>query len=258
MQPTAMLLFALLGFTVGLIGTLVGAGGGFLLVPILIFLMPNEPSNHITAISMAVVLGNAVSGTIAYARMRRVDFKYGIRFAMAAMPGAFLGAYATSLLPRAVFDRAMAGMLVVIAAYLLWRSTHPLPKQSDHDFRLDPAKFKQGCAVSAGVGFASSILGIGGGIIHVPALIYMLGYPVHIATATSHFVLALTSLAAVAEHVVHQSYAENFSTAIVMAVGAIAGAQSGARLSSRVKGPIIVRVLAVAQIIAGLRIITRG
>src|SRR4051812_45986240 len=95
--------FLLLGFLIATLGTLVGAGGGFLLVPILLFLMPGEDPDRITAISMAVVFFNALSGTIAYARMRRIDFKSGTRFALAALPGAALGAWATVYFPRLWF-----------------------------------------------------------------------------------------------------------------------------------------------------------
>src|SRR6185295_1618467 len=66
-----------LGLLVGAFGTLIGAGGGFILVPILLLMYPNETSERIASISLAVVFFNAFSGSLAYARMKRIDYKSG-------------------------------------------------------------------------------------------------------------------------------------------------------------------------------------
>jgi uncharacterized membrane protein YfcA len=94
-----------------------------------------------------------------------------------------------------------------------------------------------GLALSAAVGFLSSLLGIGGGIIHVPAMVQLLHIPAHIATATSLFVLALTSLTGSVTHAL------------------IAGAQGGAVLSAILRGSLIVRLLALALGLVGLRLV---
>src|SRR5919109_5440665 len=97
-------LLTLLGGAIGTYGTLIGAGGGVFLVPTLLVLYPQESPNTIASISLAVVFFNAASGTVAYARMRRIDYRAGLLFAAATVPGAVLGAYATSLLSRQLFD----------------------------------------------------------------------------------------------------------------------------------------------------------
>src|SRR5262245_66614197 len=103
------------GFIFGTVGTLIGAGGGFLLVPILLLLDPQMPPQVVTGISLAVVFFNAASGSLAYARMGRIDYKGGIAFAIAALPGAVAGAYVTSHIPRRVFD-GIFGCLMVAAS----------------------------------------------------------------------------------------------------------------------------------------------
>src|SRR6266700_980875 len=103
-----------LGILIGAFGTLIGAGGGFLLVPILLILYPNENTELITSISLAVVFFNALSGSWAYSRMKRVDYKSGIIFAIATIPGAILGAISTAYLPRHAFDISFG--IVMIAA----------------------------------------------------------------------------------------------------------------------------------------------
>ena len=81
----------LLGVVVGAYGTMIGAGGGFVLVPLLIILYPDLSPEAVTSISLAVVLLNALSGSVAYARQRRIDYKAGAIFATATVPGAAVG-----------------------------------------------------------------------------------------------------------------------------------------------------------------------
>jgi uncharacterized membrane protein YfcA len=107
---------------VGAFGTLIGAGGGFILVPILLLLYPNEKTELITGISLAVVFFNALSGSLAYSRMKRVDYKSGIIFSLATIPGAILGAISTAYVPRRVFD-LIFGILMTAGAAFLWIST---------------------------------------------------------------------------------------------------------------------------------------
>jgi uncharacterized membrane protein YfcA len=81
------LLLIPLGFLLGAFGTLIGAGGGFVLVPVLLFLYPDEDPATITSISLAVVFFNALSGSLAYARQKRIDYRTGLAFAAAASRG---------------------------------------------------------------------------------------------------------------------------------------------------------------------------
>src|SRR5262252_1632625 len=185
-----------IGFIIGTIGTLIGAGGGFLLVPILLLLDPHMAPDVVTGISLAVVFFNAASGSVAYARMGRINYRAGIIFALAAVPGAVIGVYLTSLIPRRVFDAIFGLLMLGAAAYLM---ITPQTKRTEECG--DTPNLWLGAAISLGVGFLSSLLGIGGGIIHVPALTHALKFPVHTATATSHFVLAITALIATAIHI---------------------------------------------------------
>ena len=255
-----------LGFGVATLGTLVGAGGGFLLLPILMALNPTENPDHLTAVSLAMIFANALSGTVAYIRMKRVDYRSGVAFMLAALPGAYFGAKASSLIDRVLFDRVLGSALVVLASFLLFRAyvarlraaRGPSAASEHGRFRPSNGAVAKGSLLSTLVGFLSSLLGIGGGIIHVPALIYLLGFPVHIATATSHFVLACTSGIAVFEHIQDGSYVGYEKLVFFVATGALCGAQLGARLSPRVKGQTIMVGLAFALILAGGRMVIRS
>src|SRR5579875_3625842 len=79
-----------IGFCVGVFGTLIGAGGGFLLVPLLVVLEPQWSTQTVTAFSLAVVTANALAGSLSYARLRRIDLASFPIFAAAAIPGGFI------------------------------------------------------------------------------------------------------------------------------------------------------------------------
>ncbi|MBP1700797.1 MAG: sulfite exporter TauE/SafE family protein [Deltaproteobacteria bacterium] len=103
-------------------------------------------------------------------------------------------------------------------------------------------------------GFVSSLLGIGGGIIHVPVLIHLLNFPVHIATATSHFVLVVMAFVGTCVHILMGAFSHGIRRTACLAVGVLIGAQLGAYLSNRVHGDWIVRGLAIALGFVGVRI----
>jgi uncharacterized membrane protein YfcA len=261
-----------LGFIVGAYGTLIGAGGGFVLVPILALLYPAESSEVLASISLAVVFFNALSGSLAYAGMGRIDYRSGILFALATIPGAILGALATSFLSRRVFDGVLGLLLVAGAVGLLWggegrqrrpgsHALWPLTRtlvEADgtrHTYSYDVGL---GLTVSLVVGFLSSLLGIGGGIVHVPVLTHLLGFPVHIATATSHFVLAVMALVGTLVHIFTGVFSHGVRRTLALAVGVLLGAQLGARLSTRVRGAWIMSGLAIALGFIGVRVLLQA
>src|ERR1700676_2091070 len=197
------------GFIIGIFGTLIGAGGGFILVPILILSYPGLSPETITAISIVIVAANAISGSIAYARSGRIDFKAGLLFALYTIPGSILGVLTTQFIPRNLFNILFGILLVALSAFLLFRHNKtPTPVAVDESKRrwkhhsLTDASGKsynytynqtRGILISIFVGYLSPVLGIGGGIIHVSALVQWLQFPVFVATATSHFILAIMS-----------------------------------------------------------------
>jgi len=239
-----------IGLLVGAVGTLVGAGGGFLLAPVLLVLYPHDSPQTLTSISLAAVCANSTSGSIAYLRQRRVDVRNGLIFGAAAMPGAIGGALVVDFVPRTAFDAIMAAALGTVAIWLALSGRKARP------VREGPVPVARGVALSAVVGFVSSFLGIGGGVFHVPLLVMALGYPTHVATATSHFVLALMSGGAVVTHAIQGSYhvGHGLRRALVLAVTLAIGAQVGARASVRVPALAIERLLAVALLLVAVRL----
>jgi uncharacterized membrane protein YfcA len=234
---------------------------------VLLILYPHDSPETLTAISLVVVFFNASSGSAAYARLRRTDYRSGMLFALATLPGAVGGALVVSYAPRRLFDALMAGVLLVLALWLLTGTRSRTPRKA---FRGSPRVFRdadgllydyvvpvrRGVLYSLGVGFASSFLGIGGGVIHVPLLVRALGFPTHVATATSHFVLAWMSGVAVITHALTGSFSHGHGLhrAAALSIGVVVGAQVGARISRRVSGTAIQQLLAVALAALAVRL----
>ncbi|MEO8721806.1 MAG: sulfite exporter TauE/SafE family protein [Ginsengibacter sp.] len=263
----------LIGFLIGTLGTLIGAGGGFILVPLLIILRPDFTSETITAISMVVVACNAISGSVAYMRTKKIDYKAGIIFALCTIPGSIFGVLTTKIIPRGLFDLIFGFVLIALALFLFfkggkketvdkpskihkgWIHRHLVDKWGqNYDFSYD---LKLGMILSLFVGYFSPLLGIGGGIIHVPAMTEWLLFPVHIATATSHFILAIMSTVSVIVHYLQGNYNDPLIMKIVigLVIGVVPGAQLGAYFSRRMNGKYIIKALAISIGIVGIKIL---
>lgn len=248
-----------LGFLVGAYGTLVGAGGGSVLVPILLMTLPGESPATITAIALAVVFFNAYSGTIAYMRLGRIDYRAGMLFTVAGLPGAVLGTLLVHHMPRSLFDPLFGLLLVGIGGFLMASPVGAArPPASHESLARIHTRMLVGSVGSAYIAVLSSLLGIGGGIIHVPFLIRGLQMPPHIATATSHFVLTFMALTATGTHIVMGEFEAGLAPTLSLAIGVMMGAPLGAALSARLQGSLIVRLLALALCLVGLRLLVRA
>ncbi|HWO72625.1 MAG TPA: sulfite exporter TauE/SafE family protein [Dehalococcoidia bacterium] len=264
-------LLVLLGAVIGAFGTIIGAGGGFVLVPVLLLLYPDDQPELIASISLAVVFFNALSGTVAYARQRRIDYLAGNAFALATLPGAVAGAFAVRFFARGSFDGVFALVLALASATLLVRLPLPIVQRRHRkgevtrqitDAAGDTYAYSynliQGLAVSLAVGFMSSLLGIGGGIIHVPAMILLLRFPAHLATATSHYVLMWSALAGTVVHLAAGHLDGGYGRVAALSVGVLAGAQIGARLSQRLRTEVLRRLLSLALIAVAARLMLKA
>ncbi len=258
-----------LGLVIGAYGTMIGAGGGFLIVPILLLAWDLPPAQA-AGTSLVVVFLNAVAGSIANARHKRIDFRSGLWFAGATLPGAVAGAFLSQYFSGRAFALTFGTMLFLVALLLMWKpvraerslgsegvgGTRRILRDSAGNSFSWSFSLPIGMAVSFGIGFLSSALGIGGGIFHVPAMIHMLFFPAVIATATSQFILAFSSLVGGVTHVSLGNVL--FGPATLMGIGVVGGAQVGSAISRRIKGALIVRLLSIALFIVAARLLMRG
>jgi uncharacterized membrane protein YfcA len=271
LSGTPLVLFLVaVGFLAGSYGTLVGIGGAVVLTPVLLLLYPQAQPEALTSITMGIVFLNALSGTTAYARQRRIDYRNGIFFALATVPGTIFGVWTLQYLPQRVFA-VIFGIMLLIFSALIWlrpktRAAPQAVSGSSTSVLVDRngEKFVYSCnrplgvALSFGVGFIAGLLGIGGGILHVPMLIYVLCFPEHIATATSHFILVFTGLTGTLTHAASGTYVQSWHILLWIALGVIPGAQLGAWLSPKIKGLMLIRLLVLALVLAGVRLVVVG
>jgi uncharacterized protein len=254
--------FALLGLgaAVGIVTGVFGLGGGFLLTPMLIFI--GVPASVAVASSANQLVGASLSGVIGYWRRGAVDFKMGIIMMLGGLAGSALGVLLFTLLKQlgqieltisllyvAVLG-TLGGLMIVESARALLRQRRRAPvrrKLHQHNWmhglplktRFRRSKLYISALLPAGlgviVGILSGILGIGGGFVLVPAMIYILGMPTAVVPGTSLFQIILvaanvTFLQAYSNHTV------DAVLALVLLFGGVIGAQIGARFGTRLRG----------------------
>jgi len=245
--------FVLAGLAAGAYGTLVGVGGGLLIVPLLLFVgfSPKDAAGT----SMVVVFANALSGSISFLRRGVVAPGIGTAFALVGLPGVVLGAFLDQLIPRLALALVFGIFLVLMAARLFWNPFAGIRDEPQAD-SVTPARRGFALVLAVIAGFLASSFGIGGGVVYVPTLTYVLRYPVHVATATSTFAIALTALFGSVSHAYYHDV--HWSAAAALAVGAVGGAQLGAALAPRVRSKPLLRLFAVAVLLSGVLLIARA
>ena len=236
----------------GVIASLVGIGGGVIFIP-LFNLYLGLPIEDAIGTSMFTIIFTSLSGTLYYLKEKRVDYKTGLLMEITTIPGAIIGAATTEILPETVLKTIFFSFLFFSGFKLMVKKD--MERSSNFTFKRFGLKFlnigwekrfvdSQGkewsyfvniplmliCGFFAG--FISGLLGIGGGTLKVPILTIILGMPVHIATATSTFMILITSTSGGATHF----YLGHVRLEIVLvaATGAVIGAQIGPRLNVKV------------------------
>jgi uncharacterized membrane protein YfcA len=269
MNSIEALLVFVLGFAVGVPSSMVGLGGGIIIVPALIILF-QVPAQNAIAISLVAILGTTVSSTLGYMRHKAVDYKLGLLYDILDVPGIVLGAYITTFLPENVLAGICGAFILFITIMLIRSKRKPespvtIPGESEtrewNRIRVD----HKGRAVSYALknpllalgssfvgGIVTGLAGLGGGITDVSSMI-LLGIPTHIAVASSEFAMAITNGVGVITHGLLNNLLIEY--AIPVTVGTVIGAQLGCAFANRVKGKTIRNILAVLAILSALRLL---
>jgi uncharacterized membrane protein YfcA len=263
---------AALGLVIGAYGTVVGAGGGFILVPVLLLLYPELDPDQLTAISLGVVFLNAVSGSVAYARQKRIDYLTALLFAGSSAPAVVGGAILIEHVPVRLFT-GLFGIMLLVLAYTSSRKRSqairpPLRGRGVLRRAVADPEGRQyvyayyvwhGVALALVIGFISSLFGIGGGVMQVPAMIILLHIPLQFAVATSLFSLSFMSGGASIVHLASGTLGGDEATKILaLAVGAVPGAQIGAALAQRIKARAVLLLLVSGIAVLGVRLLVKA
>ncbi|MGO1385945.1 MAG: sulfite exporter TauE/SafE family protein [Arachnia sp.] len=227
----ALVLAVLVGVSLGLLG----GGGSILAVPILTYVVGMEPREAIAA-SLFIVGVTSVFGLFSHARAKRVRWKTGVIFGLAAMGGAFTGGFIGGFIPGTVLMILFAVMMIATAFAMIRRKVQESDTHAEKSAGLPILRIVIDGFV---VGIATGLVGAGGGFLVVPALTLLGGLPMAVAVGTSLLVMSMKSFAGLAGYL----FSVSIQWPIVLAFTAIAVAGSfiGSALSGRIPGPALRR-----------------
>jgi uncharacterized membrane protein YfcA len=269
-----------LGLVVGLLSGLFGVGGGFLMTPLLI--MFGIPSTVAAATDSNQIVAASTSGTYAHWRVGNVDFKMGLHLLIGGFVGGLLGVQGIKILRAMgnadfVIKMTYVLMLGIVGTYMFIESIQSMKKKTVEEVKPKKesgiARFlkslplqthyeKSGVTHSAlvpvifggFVGILAAIMGVGGGFLMVPVMVYILRMPMHVVVGTSLFqilfnCIEVTFLQAYTNHNV------DFILAVLLLLGSTIGAQVGAVFGRKLKGEQLKIILAVIVLVVTVKIV---
>ncbi|ALX50092.1 sulfite exporter TauE/SafE family protein [Lentibacillus amyloliquefaciens] len=258
MTITTSVALLITGILAGSYGTVVGAGGGFIFVPALLLFFNMEPAMAAGS-GLVIVLINALSGVTGYAKQNRINYKAGIQVGTGAIPGSIIGVLLLKFQSSesAAFFWIFATALVSLGIFLFIKNftsdnNSEIAAEHEQNDVNSILSHKWFLPIGVFLGILSSYLGIGGGWLLVPILIYIFRFPTHIATATSIFSLCLYTSTGVLFQILYDHV--DWLTVLWGGLGIIAGAYLGVSLSKKISGKVINQMLSILLILMGVRL----
>jgi len=234
-----------LGFVAGILGSMIGLGGGIIIVPILTFL--GFPPTVVASNSLFAAFSNSVASTISYSKQKRIEYFLGIKLGLLAIPGTIFGAILSTDIAPDVFKILFGFVLIASSAYIFLR------KQVESKEKIISKQliiFIIGSSFFAGI--LSSFFGIGGGIIFVPLMVVGMGMSMKSAAPTSQLILLFASLSGIIVHSVlgHPDFLQSG----FLAIGSFFGGLVGAKLSLSVKERNLKILISIVLLITALKL----
>jgi uncharacterized protein len=225
---------------------MVGLGGGFILVPLLRLFFAMPPAEA-AGTSLVLVTANSAAGAVTYLLQKRVHVRLGLLFATGGLPGSIIGALLVQRISEQTFDWAFCVFLLLVAADMIVNAKHRVKARSERMLEhRKPMSYRMAVGLGFLVGLVSSLFGIGGGVIVVPSLLYLSNLPAHAISATSHFVLVLTSPTGLIVHGFQHDI--RVSDVIPLVAGGLCGGPIGAQLSLRLRSRHLLTMVGIALI----------
>lgn len=278
-MPVNVLVFLAMGGAVGFLSGMFGVGGGFLMTPLLIF--SGIPAAVAIGTEAAQIVASSVSGAIAQYQRRNVDVKMGIVLLIGGMFGSIFGVYTVKELRQLgqfelFVSIAYVVFLGIIGTLMLIESLNTMRKiragapsmvrrTGRHNwihglpFKLRFRRSKLYISaippllLGAFVGFLGAIMGVGGGFIIIPAMIYLLRVPTNVVVGTSLFQILFVTAATTVLHAI-QNFTVDIVLALILMIGGVIGAQFGAVAGHRLKGEQLRFLLAGLVLLVCLRV----
>jgi len=260
-MSVSVIVYLALGVSIGFLSGLFGVGGAFLLTPLLTFL--GIPSAVAVATSASHVVASSVSGAVAHYRRGNVDIKMGLVMLGGSLAGTYLGVSAVKILRVAgyfeltvslmyVIFLGVVGTIILVEGINASRQVHAgrgtaTRKSGQHGW-LEGLPFKMRfprsklymsavppVIIGMFIGCMSAIMGIGGGFVLIPAMIYLLRMPTGLVVGTSLFQIVFAAVVATVLHAVENKTVD-IVLALILIVGGVIGAQFGSIVGTKLRG----------------------
>ena len=270
------LILLVLGGGVGLLSGMFGVGGGFLMTPLLIFL--GVTPSVAVGTGTNLIIASSVSGTMAHWRRGNVDFLIGVLISCGGAGGAWLGAYLFKLLSDAgqvdlvvslcyVVFLAVVGCLMAVESLRATVRRQRTARRKAHvhtwihglplKLRFRRSRLYVSAIPPFALGFfmgvIASIMGVGGGFFMVPAMIYLIGMPTAVVVGTSLLGIIVISSVSCFAHAINNNNVD-IILGLLLAVGAVVGAQYGTRIGGRIRAEHLRGLLALLVLAVGGRL----
>ncbi|HWK45396.1 MAG TPA: sulfite exporter TauE/SafE family protein [Stellaceae bacterium] len=268
-----------LGAAVGFLSGVFGVGGGFLLTPLLIFI--GVPQAVAVSSSANQLVGASVTGVLGHWRRGNVDFKMGFVLVVGGFFGSLLGVWLFSVLKRlgqidlmislsyVLLLGSLGGLMLVesVRAVLRLRRAGGVRRRLHQHTWFHGLPFKMRfrrsklyisallpLTLGFGIGILSSLMGVGGGFIIVPAMIYILGMPTNVVPGTSLFqTIFISASVTILQAITNQTV--DALLAMLLLIGAVVGVQYGARFGARLRGEYLRVLLALIILAVGAKLL---
>lgn len=247
------ILLVLGAFGIGLVSAVAGIGGGSLLVPFLILALGYNVKVAIATSLMCIVVTSS-SASSEYLRRGLVDVNTALLLEPLTALGAITGAYVTLSLPVNVLKVALGALFLYISVETMWKAFREEKARVTSSKNVGTFRKVVSSILSFIAGLTSGIFGIGGGVIKVPIMMYIMGLPIKTAVATSSFMVGLT--AASGEIVYLIKGLTDPMTVILLSIGIMPGATIGAKALRRIKPRYVRIVFGAVLLYASLRLLT--
>jgi len=234
-----------LGFAAGLLGSMVGLGGGVIIVPVLTFF--GFPPSLAVSNSLFAAFSNAAGSTISYSRQKRIEYSLGLKLGLLSIPGTILGAYVSSDVTPGIFKILFGLVLVFSTIYIFLRKKI---ETKEKNLSKQMIIFVMSATFFAGI--ISSFFGIGGGIIFVPLMVIGMGMTMKKAAPISQFILLIASTSGIIAHSLLGH--PDFLQAGLLSIGAFFGGIIGARVSSGIQESFLQILVSVIMLISAIKL----
>lgn len=220
------------GAAAGVFGSLLGLGGGVLIVPLLTLVFGLELREAVGVSLVSVIMTSSVAAGV-YLERHTADLRLGMRLELFTAIGALIGGSIAFLLSERLLALLFAGLLIYVAVSMLRARTPAAPAGPPGEPETyEVRNMRLGVVGATGAGVLSALLGVGGGIVKVPLMHLGMGVPLRVATATSNLMVGITAAASAVIYVIHGGVDPYVAGPTV--IGVFLGASIGSRISHRV------------------------